>query len=86
MIKLLVLAALVSRHRSAVEHARYTENGIELPLGEGLWAIAAGGWDGQGRARAITPHVAESLGQPIVITNKPGAGGAIGARSLSACA
>jgi len=24
-------------------------------LGEGLWAIAAGGWDGQGLARAITP-------------------------------
>ncbi len=24
-------------------------------LGEGLWAIAAGGWDGQGLAQAITP-------------------------------
>lgn len=35
-----VLAALVSRHRSGVEQARYTENGIELPLGEGLWATA----------------------------------------------
>ena len=35
-----VLAALVSRHRSAVGGARYTENGVELPVGEGLWATA----------------------------------------------
>ena len=35
-----VLAALVSRHRSAVSGARYTENGVELPVGEGLWATA----------------------------------------------
>jgi peptidoglycan glycosyltransferase len=26
-------------------------------LGEGLWAIAAGGWDGQGMARGLTPIV-----------------------------
>jgi hypothetical protein len=35
-----VLAAIVSRHRSAVSGARYTENGVELPVGEGLWATA----------------------------------------------
>lgn len=35
-----VLAALVSRHRSAVAGARYTENGVELPIGDGLWATA----------------------------------------------
>jgi len=35
-----VLAAFVSRHRSAVSGARYTENGAELPIGEGLWATA----------------------------------------------
>ena len=35
-----VLAGLVSRHRDAVAGARYTENGIELPVGEGLWATA----------------------------------------------
>jgi hypothetical protein len=35
-----VLAAFVSRHRSAVSGARYTENGVELPIGEGLWATA----------------------------------------------
>jgi hypothetical protein len=35
-----VLAALVSRHRSPVDGARYTENGVELPVGEGLWATA----------------------------------------------
>ena len=35
-----VLASLVSRHRSAVSGARYTENGVELRIGEGLWATA----------------------------------------------
>jgi hypothetical protein len=35
-----VLAALVSRRHSAVSGARYTENGVELPIGEGLWATA----------------------------------------------
>lgn len=35
-----VLAALVSRRHAAVSGARYTENGVELPIGEGLWATA----------------------------------------------
>ena len=35
-----VLAALVSRHTGALAGARYTENGIELPVGEGLWGTA----------------------------------------------
>ena len=35
-----VLAALVSRHHSEVAGARYTENGVELPIGDGLWATA----------------------------------------------
>ena len=35
-----VLAALVLRHRSAMAGARYTENGVELAIGDGLWATA----------------------------------------------
>ncbi len=35
-----VLAALVSRDPSGIEGARYTENGVDLPVGEGLWATA----------------------------------------------
>jgi hypothetical protein len=35
-----VLAAFVSRRHSAVNGARYTENGAELPIGDGLWATA----------------------------------------------
>ena len=35
-----VFAALVSRDTEKLAGARYTENGIELPLGEGLWATA----------------------------------------------
>jgi len=34
------LAALVSRDTADLAGARYTENGVELPLGEGLWATA----------------------------------------------
>lgn len=34
------LTALVSRDRPGLENARYTENGVELPVGEGLWATA----------------------------------------------
>src|SRR5687768_8250234 len=32
--------AFTSRDRAAFAGARYTENGVELPLGEGLWATA----------------------------------------------
>lgn len=35
-----VLAALVSRHRAGLAGARYTENGVELAIGDGLWATA----------------------------------------------
>lgn len=35
-----VLGALVSRDRAALAGARYTENGVALPLGEGVWATA----------------------------------------------
>jgi len=35
-----VLDALITRDRSALGGARYTENGVELPVGEGLWATA----------------------------------------------
>jgi hypothetical protein len=35
-----VLAALVSRRHEGLAGARYTENGVELPVGEGLWATA----------------------------------------------
>ncbi len=35
-----VLDAMLSRERSGLESARYTENGVELPVGEGLWVTA----------------------------------------------
>lgn len=35
-----VLSALVSRHTAALTGARYTENGVEMPVGDGLWASA----------------------------------------------
>ena len=35
-----VLGAILSRERTDLVSARYTENGVELPVGEGLWATA----------------------------------------------
>ena len=35
-----VLAALAARDPAGLTGARYTENGVELPLGAGLWATA----------------------------------------------
>ena len=35
-----LFAAFVSRDASGLAEARYTENGVELPVGEGLWATA----------------------------------------------
>lgn len=35
-----VLGALVSRQTTALADAHYTENGVQLPVGEGLWATA----------------------------------------------
>ena len=37
-----VLDALTARDAAALAGARYTENGVELPVGEGLWATADG--------------------------------------------
>jgi hypothetical protein len=37
-----VLDALVARDAAALAGARYTENGVELPVGEGLWATVDG--------------------------------------------
>ena len=35
-----VLERLISREHAELAAARYTENGVELPVGEGLWATA----------------------------------------------
>lgn len=52
-----VLDALAARDPGALQGARYTENGVDLPLGEGLWATA----DSLGRYRHM--HADSETGQ-----------------------
>lgn len=67
------LVALACALAVAPAHAQYPDRPIRLivpfPAGGGADAIA----------RAITPQAARNLGQQIVIHNKPGAGGNLGA-------
>jgi tripartite-type tricarboxylate transporter receptor subunit TctC len=44
-------------------------------------AYAAGGL-ADSMARAIAKNMEETLGQPVVVVNKPGAGGALGVTAL----
>ena len=74
---ILALAALAF---AGVAHAQYPDKPIRLvvPFPPG------GGADNL--ARAIVPKAAQILGQPIVIDNKPGAGGNIGSAEVARAA
>ena len=70
---LLVAAALLP----GVGHAQYPDKAIRLVV-----PFPAGG-GADNLARIIMPRVAQSLGKPIVIDNRPGAGGNVGAEIVA---
>jgi hypothetical protein len=79
-----VLDALVSRRRSALVHTRYTENGVALPVGEGLWATADrigpyrhGFADPSGEEAACFATVTEGETRSIMALRVKAAGGAV---------
>jgi tripartite-type tricarboxylate transporter receptor subunit TctC len=70
---LLVAAALLP----GVGHAQYPDKAIRLVV-----PFPAGG-GADNLARIIMPRVAQALGKPIVIDNRPGAGGNVGAEIVA---
>ena len=79
-----IFAAMVSRDRSSLAGARYTENGIELPVGEGLWATAdrIGTYqhtflDSAGEQAAAFATVTEGATRSILALRVKAAGGAV---------
>jgi hypothetical protein len=79
-----VLAALAVHDPSPLAGARYTENGVELPLGEGLWATSdrIGPYrhdfvdDGSGQAAAFLT-VTEGATRSILALRVAAAGGTV---------
>jgi len=72
-VQLLVVAALVCLVTPDTSAQKYPSKPIRL-----LTPFAAGGGSDI-LARLIAPPVSEALGQPIIVDNRPGAGGTVGA-------
>lgn len=78
-VALLALAASLSVHAQGTEN-RYPEKPIKFIVP----VTAGGGVDTA--ARLVANQLKERLGQPVIVENKPGAGGNIGLRQLATSA
>ena len=72
----LLLFAFVTMGVAPAFAADFPTKPIEMQV-----AYAAGGL-ADSMARAIAKNMEETLGQPVVVVNKPGAGGALGVTAL----
>ncbi|HZX83638.1 MAG TPA: tripartite tricarboxylate transporter substrate binding protein, partial [Reyranella sp.] len=72
ILKVLTLAALAARGASALAAETFPSKPIHMVV-----PYAAGGTTDQ-MARVLSQPMGEQLGQPIIVENRPGAGGAIG--------
>lgn len=72
-----ITAALLLAITNASAQSNWPERAINLVIGFG----AGGGTDII--ARVIAQPLSEELGQPVVVVNRPGAGGTIGAESVA---
>jgi tripartite-type tricarboxylate transporter receptor subunit TctC len=80
-VVLVVLALTVARERDAAaqdDAAHYPNRVVKLVVG-----FAAGGGNDI-IARIIADKLAEGLGQPVIVENKPGAGGSLAALAVKA--
>lgn len=76
----LTLAVLLTAAALPVQAETYPSGPVHL-----IVAYAAGG-TGDVVARIVAPKLSAALGQPVVVENRAGASGAIGARSVAAAA
>src|SRR5262245_15657989 len=75
-----ILAALMLATVASVAFAQYPDKPVVVVV-----PFPPGG-GGDTLARTVMPRVAQELGQPIVIENKPGAGGNIGSAGVARAA
>lgn len=74
---LLVAAAALPALRAMPAHAAWPDRPVRV-----IVPFAAGG-NADTIARLLQPRLQEKLGQPVVVENRPGAGGSIGAQAVA---
>ena len=82
MIRMLAALSAAAFTLAAVPHAGAAESWPKGPVT--IVVPLAAGDGGDTTARAMSESLSKELGAPVVVTNKPGAGGALGVQSVIA--